>query len=838
MATRFTAISRSDIGTKYTLVIDDSSFGGSNTDIEIQGFQLALDPDKQDDPATPIIAGSLTFNIVITDRTRTAVNAFIDELIAADEGQFRIKVTLAGSIWWLGYILTDQISVEDQDWADKVSLFAITAVDGISRLKDLDYNDAGTAYSGRVTVKEHIFNILGKLGTDDFYGATDPFLFTINRWYESGMSAAVANDPMAYTYIDHQVFVTVDDEGNEEFTDCYEVLRQLCQLYLCRFYISNGVYRFDQISEYRESTVTRHRYYKNGTNYSNTSGEDLGVVEDSDDVIRLGNVNARTFYFAPARKINLKFAHQNNYNYLAGQEWDADSDSAYSLAIIGQASFRLWIRGTLNHTVDFSTDSDFPYNGVVNEFRFVITAEVGGTTYYAKRDYSVNTNGTVVYEQASWTTTATDRFKLISERNVLDEVEAVTEVNFQTADLPGSGDFASITFDVNHFAVYELPAFNGASPAPTESWKFYNAVLQLAADDPAALTTSSVHLKTSADNPNASLVLEYETKVGDTFAGGTLFVPTCLTVTPVGGGTATISNDWTKGITGTGKIIQNLWLDEVMKLRTKSLKRYEGQIRGADYSPHNLLELNDGSLFTMQRITYDSLADIWAGDWWFVGYDDTLTGTIGPIINETPNSGEQPPSPPGGVKIYNPLAGVSAPAAGSAGGVESNGGHVAGRTAEDVDSGATITSIDIEPPGVDGLLNSGDTITVYDPISGETYEFTLTADVGASDTSISISSATPDVNLSSGSYIILDTGEWVAAVRLRRYSQVFVSTGSPTLTVTANSGNLPSNADQIQVYYGATPIFETDDWTVSGSDITLVWNPESGVKIRVFFWYP
>ncbi|MCB0587016.1 MAG: hypothetical protein KDD06_17055, partial [Phaeodactylibacter sp.] len=493
MAARFSAISSSELGTSYTVEIHDSSYGGAATDIEIQGFTLTYDPDEQEDPITPIIASSLTFNISIQPGTQSALNTFISDLVGADEGRFRVKVLKSSAIWWSGFILTDQISVEDQDWADKLSGFTIRAVDGISRLKDLDYNNAGTAYSGRVTVKEHLFNLLGKLGTDDFYGATDPFLFTINRWYESGMSAAVANDPMTYTYIDHQVFVTVDDEGNEEFTDCYEVLRQLCQLYLCRFYLSNGVYRFDQISEYREATVTRHKYYTDGTNYANTSSEDLGVVEDSDDVIRLGNVNARTFYFAPARKINLKFAHQNNYNYLAGQEWDADADASFSLAVIGQASFRLWVRGTLDHSADFATDSDFPYNGVVHEFRFVITAEVGGTTYYAKRDYTVNTNGTVVYDQATWTTTSSDRFKLVSNRNYLDAVTSTTDVNFQTAALPGSGDFANVTFDVNHFAVYELPTFNGASPAPTESWKFYNAVLQLAADDPAALTTSSVH---------------------------------------------------------------------------------------------------------------------------------------------------------------------------------------------------------------------------------------------------------------------------------------------------------------------------------------------------------
>lgn len=839
MAARFTAISRGELGTSYTVEIHDSAYGGAATEIEIAGFSLLYDPDKQEDPITSIISSSLTFNINIQPSTQSAINTFIDDLVGADEGRFRIKVTKASAIFWVGFILTDQISIEDQNWADKVSTFTVTAVDGISRLKDMDYNDAGTAYTGRVTAREHLFNILDKIGTADFYGATENYLFIICRWYEDSMGAVVTNNPLSKTYIDHAVFVSTDTEGNEKFTSCYDVLKQLAQLFLCRFYYSAGVYRYDQIGEYREATVTRIKYYKGDTFNTSTTGEDLGVVENVDNIIRLGNVNGRFFYFAPAREIRLSFEHLNNRNYLSGYVWDADSDPAHTMPIIGREGISLWVRGKLRTTLDHTPDSNMEDCFVV--YKFIMTAEVGGTTYYAKRDYTVN-NGVITFGTHSWTTTATDRISVISSNMYLDNVEYTTDVDFLTAVLPGSAEFAEVTFDVDFHSVWKLDGITAVTPSYTETWRFENAVLQLVADDDSALTQKSVFTKTNADTPNASLVLEYETMVSDTPTLGTLFVPTNLTID--NGGVEEISDAWAKGVGGGGKKLHYLWLDEVMKLRTKALKRYEGQIRGNAYHPHNLYEFISGAQYVMQRIAYDSISETWSGDWWFVGYDDTITGTTLPVISEPgpPGGGGPPPGPPGGgPKIFNPLAGVSAPSGGVAA-LRGTGGHIVTKTSTKLTGGMAVTSIPINScSSTGGLIKSGDTITVYNPSDGYSLDFTVTADVAAGDTTISVSSDTPTSDLDAGAYVVSDTCDFVSNIRsgtITRYSQTFVSTGVQALTVTANSGNLPSNTAQIEVYYGATRIFETDDWTVSGSVITLVWKPETGVKIRVFFWYP
>lgn len=838
MATIFTAKSGGEKGTVYTLEIDDST-GGSNTDIEIQGFQLVYDADEQEDPATSIIASSCNFNIVITSSTQTAINSFIDDLEDADEGRFRVKITdNSSNIFWLGFIITDQISVEDQDWADTLSLFQIRAVDGISRLKDLDYNNSGTAYTGRVLAKEHLFNVLDKIGLDDFYGGTDNYLFTINRWYESDMGAAVTDNAYDKTYIDHEVFISNDDNGNKEFTSCYDVLKQLAQLFLCRFYYSNGVYRLDQVSEYRESTVTRHYYYKDGTKASANTGQDLAVTENSDDIIRLGNVGARFFYFAPAREITLKYTHYNDRNYLAGLTWDA-ATSAYTFPHVGRQDVRLWVRGTMSHTASFTPSSDFA--DCIFIFEFNITCTVDGTTYYLKRDYDFTTLGILSYTQPEWTTTNTDRYRWISTTiNEYNGVAFLSPVNFETPDFPGSAEFATLTFDVALQGVYTV--LSGQAPGlvfPATTFLFHNIIARLNSDDDSALTRTSEFSKTNDDTPNASLALEYETLIGDS-PSSVFFTSSSLTID--NGGTEEISTNWAKGTGGGGVKIQQLWLNELLKLRTKSLERYEGQIYGSDYLPHNKLTLTDGREFIMQRITYDSRTEVWSGDWYFVGYADTLTGTLGPVLNVPPVTGGPDPDEPatGGTKIFNPIAGIPALNDPVNQGFP-NGGALGAITDEEVVGGSPTTTIPIEATGSDCLIADGDEILVIDPNTGNTYTFTVDGNVSGTDTSITVDSATPTDNLPAGSYVALSVGTLVTNIvncaTKTRYSQTFTSTGSPTLTITENSGNLPSNTAQIEVYYGSQLIFETDDWTVSGSDIVLTWNPESGVKIRVFFWY-
>lgn len=845
MATRFSAKSVGILGTSYTVRIDDSSFGGASTDIEINGFELAYDPDDQEDPICTVLASSLTFTVNILSTYQSAFNTFIDDLKTADEGRFMVEVVNSvGNLYWAGYIVTDQIAKEDQDWADVVSYFVISAIDGIGRLKNIDYNDAGTAYTGQASMHEHLFNVLGQVGTDGFYGPTDNYLYVICNWYEASMGAAGTDSAWELTYIDHDAFYSIDNEGNYEYMSCYDVLSQMCRIMLSRFYLANGVYRIDQISEYPNATVTIHRYYKSATKSAASAGQALEATEVSDNYVRLGAVGGKNLYFAPARNIKLSFKHRNDRNLLPGAAWSSNADPALTSDAFGPNGARLWIQGQVNARVDYATDSLFRPGMVLLEMQvsFQYPALAPTTYQYLKRTWSGRPGQPgYAYNPAEWTTNSADRVYIFLEPQQFDNVGGTTIIDIETPEIvpAASVDQVTANVDVNFSAYYIYAAGpNGLTLVSgslyTGYFDFSGTYIRVVSSDESQLTDTTVYEKTNADTPNASLTVEYETVIGD--APDTYLTTNSLLV--YDGAEYVQSSSWTKTTTGTGQLIQELLLQEMMKFRKASLERYEGSAHGQGLQAWHLMELTTGNKYALLQASYNSKQETWTGNWFFVGVADAVSGpaTEPPVHLRT---GAPIGSPPGIQPNYNQVRGLPStqqPVAQLVPG----GGQIVTTIAQDIPAGGAITSIDIYPMCADNMLRNGDTINIYDPTTGNTFEFTVSADTAAGATSVSVSSDTPDVDLYDGALVVVDTCTFVDNIqdsgRPVRYSQTFVSAGNPVLTVTENGGVLPANTAEIEVYYGATPIFETDDWTVSGSDVTLAWNPEAGVKIRVFFW--
>lgn len=832
MATRFTSQSVSELGTTYTVAIDDSSYGGSEIDIEIAGFEITYDPEKQDDPATPIIPSScrVIYNIVRSE-TRTDFNSFISDLLDADEGRFRLKITdSAGGIYWLGFIITDQVAYEDDAWADPVARFEVRATDGISRLKDLDYNDAGTAYTGRVLLSEHIFNLLDKIGLLDFYGASDDVLYTRLRWYEDGMGASNSDDPLALTYVDHSVFYSIDGEGNYEYQSGYDVLKQIAQMFLSRFYYSAGYWRMDQIKEYGQSTLYTHQWLADGTKRATSTDTNTALVENSDDIVRLGNVKGMYRYFAPAREIKVKYTHFNDRNYLIGQTWSDNADPEIQWSFGGGTDIRLWIRGTIVHEALFSPVSDFEKGFFL--FQFKIRASIGGTTYYLKRDYTIS-NGSISYGEPSWETAIGQIYYFVCDRNEYSSpLQTQTEVNFETPEMPADGDVDAY-IDLEFDEYFHLnPNQTTLSPS-TVTWQFYNVIGQLTADDDSALTSFTNFSKTNAATPNASLVLEYETLLGDA-ASDTFYTSSVVTIDNAG--TEETGREWAKGIGGGGKPIIQLWLDELMTLRNKSLLRYEGQIYGTAYQFHEIWETIENKELIGQRLTYNSKTDIWSGDWWQVGTNRAIDGTLAnPTNHPTLMPGLPVFPPPGPTRGGNPEPGL--PFVDPVFETVSGGGTAVAQTTVPVEGGGgAITTITIDPIGNGCTIASGDTITLFNPATGDSETFTVTADVGASDTTISISSTNPTNSYISGAYVIMNTGTYAnniqGCIASSWYDEEFSVNEDTSVTVTVNSGTLPTANAQIWVYYNGQLLPPTGNWSKSGSNINFTFAAFGNVYIR------
>jgi len=248
-----------DQNDKYTIEVHDSTYSGTVYDFKL----VALDWNYQGlskDRFNPILTSTMTFGLVVEN---TNISVFTTDLIGAAEERFRIKVLKNDNNYWFGHILLDLTAYEDAPVdADAPPIYTITATDGLGRLKKIDYNDNGTAYSGKQTFLQHIYNCLDKINLDDLYGTDDEYFYSICLWYETQQTENAQTDPLTNAQFDHRVFVSIDQQTVKTYHSCWEVLTAICTAWGARLMHSDGKYRFTQVNEHEKSNYNAINRYK------------------------------------------------------------------------------------------------------------------------------------------------------------------------------------------------------------------------------------------------------------------------------------------------------------------------------------------------------------------------------------------------------------------------------------------------------------------------------------------------------------------------------------------------------------------------------------------------
>jgi archaellum component FlaF (FlaF/FlaG flagellin family) len=833
MAVLLKATSAGVYGTTYTVQIMDTEYVGTAVDVDLggEGFNVSYNTENDEHPHSAIISSECTFSIVRTSSNNSILSTFVTDLISAEEGRFRVKILdSTDGLYWCGYILADQVVEQDRDWADINSFFKIRAKDGINRLKTIDYNNSGTAYSGRETLLQHLFKVLDKIGTDDFFGTNDDYLLTVCNWYEANMvSPTTSDDPLSLVYFDHLSAITRDRDGTETFKSSYEILETICTIKGARFYFSNGSYRFDQVGEYRkgDGSLIRHRYRKAGTKISTQTTLDIRSSETNGDFIRAAQ--GEYTYFAPLRAVEIEFNHRNDFNYLEGMEWSNSESLNVYLGAVGTENLAFRIQGVISSNLNTT-----PFNQVRNVFKIEVNLTIGATDYYLKRNYTLNSSN-IIYDDAEWTTNSIDRLYIVTPIQAFNDTVTYENVDFVTPNIPNDAALSLVNFQVTYDTSLEVSSQDVPSIINSFTWLFTNSVLQLYKDGTGAPTEKTI---TRLDNPvssNFSDTLEIKTLIGDS---PDLLTSAALTVKNVSNEDIP-AEEWNNGLSGTGRLIQRLLLAEIMKLRKKALLKWRGTIIDASsFSYDRIMWLTTGNEFVPLTVSYNSATESWEGEWFNTDYDITAITDTAQDFNFAPGF-----SPPGFI-----TNGPVVPWDTSADPIASSfttGGQLIGITDDGIVEGETVTTIPIQAVGVGGLVNSGDIIKLVTS-GGQTQSFTVDADLGPTDTSISVVSTTALITAGSGSYVTTSVDSFVQNVqnsvsvtgKVNRYRQIYDNVTTTSLTVTENGGTLPANTDLIDVHYNGRLLSEgaSNDYEVSGSNINFTFTPRGTVRVMVTFW--
>jgi len=607
------------LSNQFDISIDDSSYSSSVIPFSLKNLRFKWTP-KDNERFNTIFESSCEIEINVDS---SDVNDFVNDLTGAAEQRFTVKIDKNSSLYWVGLVQAEQVNTQDRGYNNGKS-FRLKAVDGIARLKTTDYNNSGTAYSGKETFLEHLFNIIGKIPLSSYWGASDIQLDTMVNWWEDSQTYAANTCPLTLTRFDHRAFIFIDESATKLYKTSYEVLDEICKIWGVRFFFADGRYRFHQVNEYANTgTVVIRHFLKDGSYDSNTSSASLSMydaawgnpenfTQSSIKVIGLAEGNYSS-YPALNRVIN-NYNHFLAQNLAAFAAWSDSSAPTFTVNDVSDnaGTSKILFSFRAFYSVEFNAFVDF--QPCLMKFRLTCSLASGGTTYYLKRRARVNSNGSITRDQIEWATTL-DYYEFFSEGIPLNDVSLVSSYSIETPVLPDEGDLSLV---VGLHDTYNLSG-RVISDLLTEDWSITRFSMELLVDGTfEGQYNITRYESTNGDSSNNSAELVFDTLLGD---GPTLSALSHIEASD--GVNWTVSTAWRKGNSGTyDNPIGELLAREIMSGQTSPVDRWFGRLKG-DLAFYNIVN-RDLVNFICSGVSYDAKRDIWDGEWFAISSNPLL----------------------------------------------------------------------------------------------------------------------------------------------------------------------------------------------------------------------
>lgn len=801
MATRLGGTYYDLNGTAWTINLHDTDYVGGIVPVAIQQARLQYQSNARDSHA-PVLSSAATVAFQIDGGT---LESLVTDFIGAAEQRFRLEIRKGADLFWVGLILTDDVTKQDKEWP---YIFEVKATDGLALLKDIDYNNAGSDYTGKERCTDHLINALNKIGTADLFGT--PLLSTCVKWFSSSHASTLI-DPLYLSRFDHRRFIQIDTSGVKSYTSCYDVIKQITEAWGARILLTEGTFKVIQVNEYEGGTFDLFNYT---TGKASTTATTSATYRKT-DATNITRLDGGTRKYLPAyNRTIVKFKHYQAQSVIPGNSI-AFADYAGPEIDSQSATAKLLFSFNYNFLAAFNVVADF------KPLRFILRLKVQIGSYYLTRTASVDsTTGAVTYTDVTWENSL-NYFEIATSIASVNNVTYYGSINgFITPEIPADGD---ITVNGAYNRAYTANG-NSISPTATASLNFYNAYFEVVAGGTVESRSNQYTYSAENDTANNSAKKEIEVAIGD---GPT---STALGSLQVYDGSGWVSSSGWKvdAIDGTDDLGQVL-AQELLYTRAKPAQVINATYLG-DYTPINSIYLSSEDHIPIS-CTVDMIEGKTTGE--FVQIDSGGVAVTDKTREAPFEPDGEPLSPITPAVIDNTRDGSGTPTITPA--IEQSllyKAKVVG-TASDITSGATVTSIDIEQIGEDGVIRESDVIQLVDINTGQVQSFIVTSDVAATDTSISVSSTTATSNFAEGSIVTTDQIETLKT-RKRRFKQAFANHSSQVLTITANSGTLPDDDTYIDVLMDGVELAD-GDWVKSGSDITIQFT-HGGANFVVKFW--
>lgn len=206
-------------------------------------------PNREPEPG--IYTTQATVNLLVAD---AQVEFYLEDLLEKPRDRFHMVITRNGLFFWAGRFATQNIVFTDASYP---YVSTIVAHDGLASLKNIDYSNNGTRYTGDDTVFNIIQKIMEKIDTLDYYSGI--FLSYVANWVNNEMDAATVDtaNPLTLMRLDQGIFA----EKDGDFKNCFDVLELIVKA--CGFHMTHAGAHFQLFQLNQVADPPYRRFYYN-----------------------------------------------------------------------------------------------------------------------------------------------------------------------------------------------------------------------------------------------------------------------------------------------------------------------------------------------------------------------------------------------------------------------------------------------------------------------------------------------------------------------------------------------------------------------------------------------
>jgi len=762
-------------GVQWQCDIHDSDYAAAINTASGNGFQITYNGNG-DAPLANIKGSSCRLNLIWREDD-AFYTGFINDLKGANEHEFALVIYKDSSLYWVGNITGDSLSWGNENTGRELT---IDAIDGLGRLRDMNYDGILPSIAEEMTDTKQVFEVLLDLLSinelDQFWGASDPYIEFEPHW---ALNTSYT-DWLDRLSVPRLLFLDRKDEESrisDEPKSAYECLEIILTHLNMRLIHSDGRYWLQQVMGMSgANAATRYTYYKGNTPVSSspwkwwqssatTVARNAAVGTDV-EVLSGGKFS----YFQGLQKVEIKvpdlyFAYRDIQNTYATKKLEPAYCPINEVTNIGIIKGGTGTGNRLRIMYSIRINRFHPLVNISNKyFLRVRTKVIAGS--YRLWDNGVN-NGT----NLSWTTTDTSHSVYIDRD--LNGGHDDQFILFETPEIP----FSATDVDVD--VTYDIIDKNTGT-----SYSMTPVLLkgEIEAFDITYFSGDDVIRRSKIVTPNPTIT-DYENNT--TYNHPDYLLDDFGLVTNQNSfqlnTTTTTYVDVTAVDSGhsTDRVISETIAQDAMSLQIYPIQVYEGAITGS-YEPYKTFEY-DSNYYVFNGGTFDAKNDEWNCQWW---QSSPELGTVGNPDRDNGRGwtydGDDRVRPfQQGPTQWDHYGDVKDVFYGET--IGGSGGSY----------GDALTTLTINS-ATESLFKNGDELLILNPDTLELLEeVTLTADVDATDTSISFSSVTLANNIPPD------------AVILRKGSDGFCSPSIRTDEIQINGNTYTDIAPAIEYYYGA-----------------------------------